>query len=249
MFIWPIFFILASFADDISIEEFCFSSPQRLQAAIQKSKVIFVPSDETSTNGHCLTVKARSHRRELIQNYIRNVDPDVKISFSSAEIKRPPCRLKIEKMRSLKKNETDLIVQNGILASKSISEGSANHTSQITTLNDFELSHNQDVVKGNCRYITPKKYEINLEVSKISRPLIMGVPEGSTVVLNNPPRPPDQETSRLTTSLQLTRGERIEIGSVLKDLRSKGTTVDLPTDATYRDTDSEHSERVFLSID
>jgi hypothetical protein len=65
----------------------------------------------------------------------------------------------------------------------------------------------------------------------------------------NYPLPEAQETSVLSTSLQLTTGQKIEIGKIVKDLQDKNLKTNLPTDAVGSEKISDISEQVFLSIE
>src|SRR5690606_37824357 len=127
----------------------------------------------------CLTVMAPPHRRELIQAYARRVDTEVKISFSSAEINSEPCKLKVERVKQSKGNDLNASANTNVSVTQSESKGAASDTMQVITLNKFELSYNQDLIQGNCKYITPNRYEISLEVRKDPKPLIPPVPPGT----------------------------------------------------------------------
>jgi hypothetical protein len=69
------------------------------------------------------------------------------------------------------------------------------------------------------------------------------------VILTNPTPPPDQQTSKLVTTLQLNSGQRIEIGSVVKDLRDKKSQADISPEIRYEVRDGMSQEKVFLSIE
>ena len=249
MILWPVLFLSLAFADDFSVEEFCFSSAGQMETILARTKLVLVPSDEISRNGACVSIKARSHRRDLIQSYVRNLDPNVRIQFSSAELKRPMCDLKVEKIKTLNSTDTQVSINNSgsVAATQSTSE--SKETSDIKTTGDFELTVNQDVIKGKCTYVTVNRYDIELEVRKDPKPLIPALAPGTTVIITNPIPPPDQQTSKLTTTLQLTSGQRVEIGSVIKDLRDKKNQADISPDLTHNERDGMSQEKVFLSID
>lgn len=249
--IWTLLlFINLVFAEDLAIERYCFPSSQKMSDVAQRLQIILVPSDKIERDGNCFSVSMRPHRRELIQSYTRNLDPQVQISFSSAQTRTEHCKLKVEKVKSLDKNQMDANISgaSNVLSTQTTRE--TKETTSIQTLKNFEMTINQDVIKGECRFITPIRYEISLEVRKDPKPLMPGLPAGSIVILTHPVTPPDQETSLLKTTLQLAQGQRIEIGSVVRDLREKQHKVDASSpQLEAKKVDGEEREKVFLSLE
>lgn len=246
MFIMLLLFSTLSFAEDMASEKYCFSvSPLVAQ---KKFSGIQVPSDVVTIDENCLVIQMRPHRRELIQRYMLSSIPGARVAFSSEDLQREPCKLKVEKVKSKNKDtiNVDLNQQSGSI-SQTESTGSANETMDIQTLKDFELTVDQDQVKGTCRYINQNRYEIALEVRKNIKPIVpVALPPGTIVVMNQPP--PDQETGILQTQIQLSRGERIELGGVIKKANGKDRTVDIKPEFNIETSDQNSSEKVFLSL-
>lgn len=237
-------------AEDLAVERYCFNSPQRAAYTSARLKPVLVPTDKIDSDGNCFSISMRPHRRELIQNFIRNIEPQVRISFSSAQSTNDPCQLKIEKIKTLSKTETSAEISSASNVEQSQTTRELKDTTSIQTLKDFEITIDQDTVKGSCRFITPTRYEITLEVRKDPKPLIPGLAEGSTVIITQPATPPDQETSKLTTTLQLTQGQKVEIGSLVKDLRNKDQKIDVTnTEFEMGKTDGTQLEKVFLGLE
>jgi hypothetical protein len=235
-------------ADDMSSEKYCFSSPSQSSDAKYRLSAVQVSSDVVTSDGNCLVVQMRPHRRELIQRFILSSFPGTSVSFSSEDVQREPCRLKVEKIKIKTRNGLEAgINQKGVLLNQSDSEGATTETMQIQTIKDFELSVDQDEIRGTCRYLNSNRYEISLTVRKTPRPIVpVGLPPGTIVVVNQPP--PDQETMVLQTQVQLSRGERIDIGGVVKDLKYKNKTVDIEPDLKYEASGQTASEKVWLSL-
>jgi hypothetical protein len=231
--------------DDMSSEKYCFSIPP--QIARQKLSAIQVPSDVVSEDGNCLVVQMRPHRRELIQKYMLSAIPGASVNFSSAEIKSQPCKLKVEKEKTKITEQTDVALNQFPAAATTKIEKNGSEDIQIETLGAFELTVDQDQVKGNCRFIHSDRYEITLEVRKNLKPIIpVELPPGAIVIVNQVPT--DQETSVLKTQVQLRRGEKIEVGSVLKKANVKDQQVEINPNLII-ETESQHtSEKVFLSL-
>lgn len=251
MIIWLLLLSSFSFAQDPAIEEYCFRSEAKKNFALEKTRFILVPADKIQSDRACFTVSTPPHRRELIQNYVRRLDPDVAISFSSAEIKREPCRLKVEKIRTIQQEA----LNGSINTNQNIAIGQEQlvreqkDTSSIQTIKEFELSVNQDRILGECRSINPDRYEVTLQVLKEARPLLPPLPPGTTVIVPDAQLPSPQETSSLTTTLQLNRGQRVEIGSVIKDLKDKNHNIDLKNGASGNLQSGTEQDKIFLSLE
>lgn len=248
MWMWLVLFTLPILAQDNDSEKYCFDGQQKREKLHRELTPILVPSDQVSVSERCLTVSMKPHRRELIQNFIRQHQPEVLISFSSAEILRESCKLKVEKITHLSSQGMDVTIQPAApTAEAEVKTPEAKQVSQIQTLSDFELVFNQDVIKGSCRFITSEKYEITLNVRKDSKPLLLGVPTGAVDIINSPP--PDQTTANLKTTLQLTRGSRVEVGSVVRDLRLKDQKLIIDSEVNLRNTYQNSNETIYLSLD
>lgn len=233
-------------AEDMSSEKYCFSSS--VQVAQKKVSAIQVPSDVVTVDENCLVIQMRPHRRELIQRYILSSIPGSTVSFSSEDLRREPCKLKVERIKKKESDSTNVGVNNqSATVSQTESSGSQIETMDIQTLKEFELTVDQSQVLGSCRYINQNRYEISLEVRKNLKPIVPVVlPPGAAVVTNQ--APPDQETGALRTQIQLSRGDKIDLGGMIKNTNSKGRIVDIKPEFKLETTDQEASEKVFLSL-
>lgn len=251
MFIWLLFLSLTTLAQENAVEEYCFISSTRMASVLNKTRFILVPADKVQSDKNCFTVNTPEHRRELIQSYIRRLDPSVAIGFSSAELRREHCHIKVEKIKNLKRDTTtgSITTDKSIDASTEQQRGESKDVSTIQTIKEFELTVNQDSILGECRAITPDRYEIKIQVKKEARPLLPPVPPGTVVVVPDAKIPPPQETSNLTTTVQLTRGQKMELGTVVKDLKNDGRKIDINSGAGIENTEGAETEKVFLFID
>jgi hypothetical protein len=252
MILWLLLYTQFALAqDDPAIEEYCFSSVGKMKEVSARLKFILVPADKTQEDQNCFTVSTPVHRRELIQNYIRRLEPAVQIGFSSAEIRRPPCNIRVEKIKTRTQQSIGGGLSTGLIPSAGTNQatGESKDVTTIQTLKEFELTVNQDVVKGECRAINPSRYEISLEVRKDAIPLLPPIPPGTIVVVPDAQIPKVQETSRLQTTLQLNSGQRIEIGSVVKNLKDDASSLDINSGAAIEKTTGTQHEKVFLSIE
>lgn len=236
------------YAENMASEKYCFSSLSGVQLAQKKFSAIQVNSDVATIDDNCLVIQMRPHRRELIQRYILSAAPGATIVFSSAEVRRDPCKLKVEKIKNEKSDQLAVDVSNQFAeATKTEVKGSGSEVMQIDTLNEFRLSYNENEILGNCRYITSDRYEIKIEVRKNPKPVVpVNLPPGTIAVINTPP--PDQKTMVLQTELQLTRGERIEVGDLIRKTNNKEQSVSINPSLTIENVEQNASEKVFLSL-
>jgi hypothetical protein len=246
MLIMLLLFSGLALAEDMSSEKYCFNSSALL--AQKKISAILVPSDTMTVDENCLVIQMRPHRRELIQKYILSSIPGARVAFSSEDLRREPCKLRVEKIKKKLIEKRDLAVGDQS-ASFADTDSSANQTEtmDIQTLKDFELTVDQDQVKGSCRYINQNRYEITLEVRKNLKPIVpIPVTPGTIVVMNQ--APPDQETSVFQTMVQLSRGDKIDLGGVIKNTNYEDRVVDVKPEFKLETTDQNSSEKVFLSM-
>lgn len=223
------FFVKAS---DLSSERYCFTSDEKALQGLSRFSAIEVPSDLVNKDRNCLVIQMLPHRRELIQRYILSTDTNVTISFSSEALTTPPCNFNIIKVKNIIDDNKEMGISNFKIQTTT-SDG--NESIQIQTLRDFEISVDQDEIKGSCRYITPNRYEITLEVKKL--------PPAIALIL-----PSKQEGLTLKTQLQLSRGDKIEIGEVIKNLREKDFDADLDPTLKIESKSQKRIEKVFLSF-
>lgn len=238
---------LSAFSDDMASEKYCFPSVEAADSARQNFSMIQLKNDIVKQAGQCLVIQMPPHRRELIQRYILQSTPGASVVFSSAEVKREPCRLTVEKEKQINQETKSGGINRGFSVSSSTAQGTQKEVMEIVTQEEFQLTVDQDEIKGKCRYINPNRVDITLEVRKNPKPLVpANLPPGTIVVVNQPQ--PDQETSLLSTQLQLSRGERINIGNVVKDLRDKNTSLDANPEVKVETTRGKVTESVYLLI-
>ena len=256
MLLWLLLYHIHVFGlgTEISTEEYCFASSRRMRETKEQLRFILIPSDNVLENNLCLKVNTPIHRRELIQNYIKRLAPEVQIQFSSADLKRDPCQLKIEKIKVSQKKTQDgsIVFDSGRLSINAESDNSGQNTAEtltIQTIKDFEMMVNFDLIRGECRVISGSRYEIRLEIIKKPVPLNHSPSSTLTPLNPNPEALKDQTTSRLQTTVQLNSGEKIEVGSIVKNLKGESQTVDVNSTAKAQDSRENETEKFFLSID
>lgn len=245
----PIIFIsLLAFAeDDLAVETYCFPSGKARLRVEKKLSSVLVSSDKMESENDCLTVQMKPHRRELLQNFARNLDREMAVKFSSAELRRDPCRLLVEKIRLRKTSTNDLQVSKIPAAAQTQSEEASRDLMQVLTLEDFSLTVGPDSITGKCRYVTADSYEIQIIAIRDPKPIAPpNLAPGTLVAVQN--RPEDQKTVSVSTSLRLSRGERVEIGGIVKQIWKKNQAIDLRPEVSVEMVEGSEEEKVFFSI-
>lgn len=238
-------------ADNISIETYCFPSANESQKAQESAKYLLLPQDKIEVKGECFSVFASETRRELTQKYLLSSYPRMKVSFSSAErLMNEVCDLQVEKTKMGKKANHHIQIGNSGLAGSQHSTESLQEKSYIKAMSGhpFELLVDQHKMAGKCRYITSDRYEIEFSMQFIPKPIISGLPEGATVIVTNPPLPQDQTGTSLSTTVQLMRGQMIEVGSIAKKLNDQGSSISLIPQFGLEKTEHDSQEKIYLMI-
>lgn len=249
-----LFISLATFqalADNISIETYCFPSIHESQKAQESAKYLLLPQDKIEAKGECFSVFANETRRELTQKYLLSSYPRMKVSFSSAESSmNEVCDLQVEKTKMSSKTNSHIQISNSGHAGSQHRTESSQEKSYIKAMSGhpFELLVDQQKIAGKCRYITSHRYEIEFSMQFIPKPIISGLPEGATVIVTNPPVPPDQIGTSLSTTVQLMKGQMIEIGAIAKKLNDQGSSISLVPQFGLEKTDNDSQEKIYLMI-
>lgn len=242
--IWMFLFSRLVFGQDLSIQEYCFDSNNRLSEVYNRMKIVLVPADRISLVENCLNIQSPAHRSELIEKYLNSFAPDARKSFSSTTSLKNHCDIEIEKIINEKAvNQNIGINQNSINLEAVNKNNQRTETSQIKTIDFFEFSYDLKQIKGKCRYISSDHYEIELEVVNIQLP--------PTVVYGNSSfRPTQHPSSDIQTkvTVQLRRGEKLEVAQILKNSKDENTSANSNSNLEFKEDDKVKSQTVFLTI-
>jgi hypothetical protein len=250
--IFLLFITSHSYAQNIVVETYCFSSEAQSVKAQQSSKYLMLPADRIEPKGECFSLFTTESRRELIQKYLLSSYPQMTVSYSSMERSASEmCNLRVEKIKNQNTFRTKAQIQALGMASVGETTSNSKEVSQMKAMSGapFELQVDQQKIEGKCRYITATKYEIEFSMQFIPRPLIPPVPEGTVVIIQNPPTSEVQQGTSLSTTVQLSQGEKIEIGSIAKNLAEKGHSASLIPKLSYEKTEGSSQEKIYLLME
>lgn len=238
------------FAQDIQVETYCFSSVTESLKAQSSARYLMTSQDKIEDKNECFSLFTSNTRRELIQKYLLQNYPNMKVSFSSEERSAAEtCHIQVERIKNSNTERSSFSLKKAPGIEKTNSQGK--ETSQIKVLSGapFELRVDQQKIEGECLYITPNRYEITFSMKFIPRPLLPPVPEGVTVVIQNPPPPETQTGTNLSTSVQLLKGQRIEMASIVKDLNDKAQSASLVPEFRYEKSEGVQEEKIYLGLE
>lgn len=69
------------------------------------------------------------------------------------------------------------------------------------------------------------------------------------MIIQNPPPMEVQQGTSLSTTVQISQGERVEVGSIVKDLMDKGVEASLVPKLSFEKQDGKSEERIYLMIE
>lgn len=238
MWLLLLIFNVFTFAEDQSVEKYCFQDSTEVSEASNNLVPLFLPSEEIVKQGSCLVLKVKTHRRDFIQAYVLKNFPKAQVTFSDTQTKKEPCYLKVEKIKEKESEKIKLSTPQYLKADSSSTHQQETETMNIQTINYFELSVDQKQVSGYCRFITKNLYEIKITFNQNPKPSI------STTL-----PPPNQNTNSISTEVQLNRGQRLEIGSLIKKaiINSKDISI-----KPYVNSDQSHEldkEKIYISLE
>lgn len=244
---WPLVFLIQAHAQDMSVEKYCFSSPNRMEAVQSRLQVILVPADKLDKDGSCFTLQMKPHRRELLQNYIKNLDPAVKIDFSSEEMRKEHCHLQTERTRISDSNQTQIGYNGQVQLENQTTHKEAVETSKIQTLGPFSLRLNRTLIEGDCRPLSSNRYRIKLKY--LEEPIKINPTYYHSAGTPPPVEILNQQTMHLETEVDLMKGQSLDLGGTFQDLKNKSYKVSAPDQIKLDELKSPVSEKVILRLD
>lgn len=241
MFILLSLLLNLSFAEELLIEKYCFSNNSSAAKAKGEMSFLLLHTDKIEQMDSCLLLSYNSKRKELIQRYIFTEFPEVSLSFSSNKENTNICNIKIEKLSKLDENSENVQVTPSTIPNASTNQSKRNEKeeAQIKTNGPFELKSKETIIQGQCRFINKDQYEINLTYKKEKI-----IPSNSNPSLNHV-----ENSIYVTTSLMLTKGQKINIASVQKSPHSSDQKIEFPQSIKVQSSQQILEEEIFLSIE
>lgn len=251
---WLLLLIIttSTYAQNIVVEKYCFNSTAESIKAQDLAKNLLLGSDKIAAEDECFSLFVDPNRRELIQKYIRNSYPQMSVGFSSVEsTSQDMCGINVEKIKTVSNTQTKARIEALSGASIGTNSSTSTENSQIRVMSNapFELFVDEERIQGKCKFVSPSRYEIEFAMIFVPRPVIPTVPENTAVIIATPVQPPPTQGTSLTTVIQLNRGEKLEIGSIVKDLTNQASKADLLPSLSLGKNRETSQERIYLNIE
>lgn len=223
-----------------SFERYCFSSKDEVHRAQKSLENIKAPVDSVNLEANCLIVNTSERRVEIIQKYLLKIYPTMNITFSSSDTKKDECLIKVEKETVSMQNQNSLGVQKTVTFGNAHISSNKKEISSIraTSGEDFELSYDEQTLIGNCRYISPRKYEIKFSLLFIPK----------EVNPYDPSTYKQKEGISVSTSVILSAGQRINVASISSKLNDEAKKLKLYPTIKLQTQKGHKKTNMFLSL-
>jgi hypothetical protein len=215
-----------------SLERLCFNSPNEAQRAIPILNVVLIKEqDAIDPEGRCLNVTVDTARLEIFQRWVKTRLPEAYYHFSTSSAPVDMCDIVV-----IKQTQKTQQNQNANVNTKSfgavITEGESNGTEEsfikVSSGKSAELRVDREDLTLTCVKQSYSRYLITVALKFI--PLTPPpVPPGSVIVVQSPP--PDQSGTSISTEVEVSAGQEVNIGQIVRDLKSKQSQVNLPESA------------------
>lgn len=214
------------------MEVYCFKRNQSLDQIKNYLGTVTAPRDKIykRESTHCLEIEISAHRKELLEKWmykryrpIQSYNEDSGLKQQNAGIQSSgSCRLKIETESSGNSN------------TKTFSVGQKNKLNSTVTRSSGKKVSNLLLGVGFSGFITVNNERVELICQRA----------GSTgyrvsVSLQG-------ENNGIGTSLEVRKGQRVNMGEVVNDLKRKSKSVGVPKGVEVEETKGEETIRYFL---
>ncbi len=228
------------------LERYCFKSPGQKKMATQEYRQ-FKLSEESLLNvsALCFDLVVQSKKRiEFWDSFLHKRHGG--INQTASQFKPEECRLKLETTRYTTelKNKLNLSKRPQFLKNKNQSEMKEESFLRILSGKQGQLLFDGEELNFICTYKNKDLYSIEFsrkvtEVKNINY-LINGIPFWKQLT---------ETKEHLTTSLQLNKGQRIEISSINRDKNESDNSLDIPSHLSQEKIDYAISQKTFLTIE
>lgn len=178
-------------------------------------------------SNHCLEIEISSHRRELLEKWMyKKYRPLKGISDSSPSISdgttQGNCHLKIEAVSAGSSNTKNFSVgqKNGVSTTERSSSGTRRSSLLLGVGFSGYIQVNEERVELTCQRVSGNGYRIAINLQG-----------------------PDQGVG---TALEVRKGQRINIGSVVNDLNQRRKTLGIPKGIEVEKTTGKETKDYFL---
>lgn len=231
--IFFIFSIPLTFAEDSTVSSYCFNHKIDLTAALNDFSFLKLPSEKSRLQNHCFEIISSVKRADFYNRYFkRKYAQKVKIDhLAHTNSNQESCRIQIEKRGQSNNQVRDITLGNKARVQDHSVLG------QVISRQEILVSQGK---KGSFDYLG-KKVEVTCKIIGQLAHIQLETKRSSHLVTRG------QDELDLSTSLSLNRGQKIEVGSVLKKIDSKGRQINIPAKIGGKSRSGYLNQKVYLS--
>lgn len=235
-----------SFCYAQSIIRFCFKSEGLRRAAMSELPTFLLKGEEilnTSVN-YCNDIISTKKRVDFLSQFIGTRYG----GFTEVVNKEgKTCRLVIHKVGTENKKTRKFKFNKKPGAREETSTKTINERSSLvlTSGKKGSLTFDQQKLEVKCVLIGQSNYDLEFSMTYIPKTTSALTSNGELVKVSDG-KP--SNTTEITTSVQLTKGQKLDIGGVVKDLNDKSRTLSL-TGIDYSKTTGQAQTKIYLSIE
>jgi hypothetical protein len=184
-------------------------------------------------NGACVEVFTKASKEDLFTRIMNLKYPGINIrSTTSMPSDARTCRIKVEtvKAKVLKSNDIRLSRRSKLHARDEKNNSSEVAQLMIANGKSGSISANGSTYSLNCKFINKKLYELTINSNTIEQ-----TDSGN-------------KTNTLSTTLSLSSGSRIEIGSILRNLNNDQKSVGIPSGLKNKKNRGFENTKTYISI-
>jgi hypothetical protein len=218
----------------------CMPNPTYGMMAYEKMQYLVARVDKVDLDGKCIDIYTPERRKFIFKKFFRvkynrlfTIEGDTQRSVASS-IRQ--CQFKVTRMGKENINSRNLEISRRSRFQDSIKKGSSKTVSSLIVGDGMEgtIQVDGERVTLGCRVLNTG-YNVTIRLESIQR-------EDNTLTS-------DSTTLGLSTTRFLSKGQQVELGSVVKNLKNDGHSINIPVGATKEKTRGSISETVYLSVD
>lgn len=223
LLLFLILFICSSRLAALELRQYCFQKGTSLDQVKTYLAQIALSSDIININRsrHCINVGVDHSRVELFQKFLAM---NYKFSINGdTSVQKRECLFEVETLSNSDKEKSDISVGNHISIGKRESSKEGRSTSMIRAMEQrlAQLYVDGTLVSLSC--------DIRGKVTEVS--VNLGTKKTS-----------------LVTTVQMTKGQRIELSSIVKDLKNKTSGVSLSGGIQHSNTTGQEKQKTYLYL-
>jgi hypothetical protein len=225
---------------------FCFKKPTAMKQSKAETKQFLLGEEKIlGVNSQCYDILVHtSSRTDFLKDFISMRHGGIYKTASSSRTSKS-CDINVEKVTQTSGKSREAVVKRRNLKFQdTTTKGSSTETSflKVSSGKSASLTINDQTINLTCTYISENSYRLKFSLAKTTV-------QFGTIIINGRPLsyPASSQSEGISTTLELSRGQRIQIGSSSKNKNNKGKSVGIGG-IDYNKSRSIGNSNYYLSI-